>query len=81
VTSEEFAEWVAYENLHPDSSEINTNLLAQLLALMANVYRGREPQYVPSDFLPGGDRAGRLSRGMAVMAEYAAHHQAAKKAN
>lgn len=90
MSSEEFTELMAYEAIEPEPAEVMTGLLAELLALFANVYRAQgEPAYASGDFLPGGDRRGRLSAemaarltgqasGMAVMAEFAANHAARK---
>lgn len=82
MTSAEFTEAMAFEQIEPDPAEVTQNLLAQLLALFANVYRERdEAPYAPADFLPGGDRRERLAQGMAVMAQYAAHHAARRRTN
>ena len=65
---------MAYYNVRPDPAEVTMNLTAQLLALFANVYREKdEPPFSSLDFLPGGDRRGRLAQGMALIAQYAAH--------
>lgn len=75
MSSREFAEWVAYFNVAPDPTEVTMHLTAQLLALFANVYRDKdEPPFAAVDFLPGGDRRGRLAQGMALIAQYAAHN-------
>lgn len=55
MTSIEFTESLAFEQLEPDPAEVTMGLMAQLLALTANIHRDpkarREP-YVPADFLP-----------------------------
>lgn len=80
MTSVEFTESLAFEQLEPDPSEVTMHLTAQLLALFHNVYRSRsEPAFVATDFLPDGDRSGRLARGTAVMSAFAAH--ASKRKN
>lgn len=80
MSSAEFAEWVAYERLHPDPAEWTMQLTALLITMLKNGSLERdEAPYAVSDFLPGGDRQARLSQGMALIAQYAAHH--AKRQN
>lgn len=55
ISSAEFSEWIAYESLEPDPATWTMQLVAQLLALTANVHRDPRRQsrpYQPADFLP-----------------------------
>jgi hypothetical protein len=75
MTSAEFTEAIAFDELEPDPAEVSMHLMAQLLAFMHNnPLRQGEAPYVPDDFLPGGNRQERLARGTALLAQYAAEH-------
>lgn len=53
VASDEFTEWIAFEELEPDPQEITAVLLAQLLARVFNFTRSKgERSRSPIDFLP-----------------------------
>lgn len=55
MSSAEFTESLAFEQLEPDPAQITVGLLAQLLALLANVNRDpkkRSEPYRAADFLP-----------------------------
>lgn len=55
MSSAEFTESLAFEQLEPDPAVVTMNLAAQTLALFSNVYRDRKEHpepYMATDFLP-----------------------------
>jgi hypothetical protein len=55
MTSAEFTESLAFEQLEPDPAEVTMRLIAQLVASFHNVYRdirARPRPFSASDFLP-----------------------------
>lgn len=55
MTSAEFTESLAFEQLEPDPAEVTMRLTAQLVAAFHNVYRDKRARPRPfsaSDFLP-----------------------------
>lgn len=79
MTSYEFSESLAFESLEPDPSEVTMRLVAELLMLMANVYRDRKSKpgpYTLDDFLPnpyGPSKRERQTAFAATMASFAAN--------
>lgn len=86
MTSREFTESLAFEQLEPDPAQETVRLLGQLLTLMANVHR--DPKINPvgytfDDFVPnpyGPSKAERQQAFAAVMAGYEQHSKH-RKAN